>query len=286
MRLAFSTNAYAKRPLHDAVAELARMGYEGVEILADSPHLDPMSFHPRDVTALRRRLEACGIPAVNLNANTAHALHKAPPPQAMHFEPSLTHPDPGVRAARARYTVRALEIAADLGCPAVSITPGRRTSEPDGIQQDRLALALEPVLQRAESLKVCVGLEYEPGLVLENGPELAAFLERLPHPRLGANLDLGHAWVASDDLDALLPRLRGRIWNCHIEDIKDRVHDHLIPGEGNLDFAAVRRGLEAIGYAGFLTAELYPYADRPAYAAEKALAFLRERFGPAAAPTG
>jgi len=59
------------------------------------------------------------------------------------------------------------------------------------------------------------------------------------------------------------------------------VHYHLIPGEGNLDFDAVRKGLEGIGYEGFLTAELYPYADRPTYAAEKALAFLRERFGAA-----
>jgi sugar phosphate isomerase/epimerase len=276
---AFSTNAYTKRRLDEAVVDLARMGYEGVEILADTPHLVPTQAHPRDVSALRKVLEDCLIKPVNLNVNTAHTLLPDAPTVETHFEPSLTHPDPGVRRLRIRYTVRALEIAADLGCPAVSVTPGRRGSGPLARQRDRLKQGLEPILKRAEALGVRVGIEYEPGLVIERGEELVAFLEELPHPLLGANLDLGHAWVVSDDLSAVLPALKGRIWNCHIEDIQDRVHYHLIPGEGNLDFDALRKGLEGIGYDGFLTAELYPYSDRPTYAAERALAFLRERFG-------
>ena len=277
---AYSTNAYTKRRLEEAVVDLARMGYEGVEILADTPHLVPTTAHPRDVSALRKVLEDCRIAPVNLNVNTAHALLPGAPTAESHFEPSLTHPDPGVRRLRAGTTIRALEIASDLGCPAVSVTPGRRERDPLKRQRDRLKLALDPVLKRAEALGVRVGIEYEPGLVIERGEELVSFLEELPHPLLGANLDLGHAWVVSDDLTALLPALKGKIWNCHLEDIKDRVHAHLIPGEGNLDFDAVRKALEGIGYDGFLTAELYPYADRPTYAAEKALAFLRERFGP------
>ncbi len=278
-RFAFSTNAYTRRRLEEAVVELARMGYEGVELLADTPHLVPTRAHPRDVSALRKVLEDCRIRPVNLNVNTAHALLPQPPVPETHFEPSLTHPDPEVRRLRIRYTVRALEIAADLGCPAVSLTPGRRGRDPLKRQRDRFKQSLDDgILKRAEALGVRVGIEYEPDLVIERGEELVSFLGELPHPMLGANLDLGHAWVVSDDLSALLPALKGRIWNCHLEDIRDRVHVHLIPGEGNLDFETVRKGLEGIGYDGFLTAELYPYSDRPTYAAEKALSFLRERF--------
>lgn len=278
-RFAFSTNAYTKRSLQEAVWDIARIGYAGVEILADVPHLVPAKTSLRDVSALRKHLEACGIPAVNLNVNTAHALLSSPPSPADHFEPSLTNPDPEARKLRIGTTLRALEIAADLPCPSVSVTAGRRTPEAIQVQRDRLRMSLEPILKRADALGINVGIEYEPDLVIERGAELVSFLAELPHPRLGANLDLGHAWVVSDDLAVVIPALKGRIWNCHIEDIKDRVHYHLIPGEGNLDFAAVRKALEGIGYDGFLTAELYPYVDRPTYAAEKALGFLRERFG-------
>ncbi len=278
-RFAFSTNAYTKHPLEDALADLARIGYPAVEILADRPHLDPMKIHPAGVTALRRRLESYTLALSNLNANTAHALHSRTPVEALHFEPSFTSPEPESRRARIAYTLRALEVAADLACPAVSITTGRRSpDEPLPLQMDRLKRSLTPLLKRAEALGVRIGLEYEPGLVLERGLEQVELLREIPNPFLGANLDLGHAWVVEDDLSLVLPGLKGRIWNCHLEDIKNRVHAHLIPGEGDLAFDLVKKELEAIGYDSFLTAELYPYVDRPAYAAEKALAFLRERF--------
>ena len=38
MRLAFSTNAYVRYPLEEAIESIARLGYDGVEILADRPH--------------------------------------------------------------------------------------------------------------------------------------------------------------------------------------------------------------------------------------------------------
>jgi len=41
MRLAFSTNAYLKFSFTEAVARLARIGYAGVEIMADVPHAWP-----------------------------------------------------------------------------------------------------------------------------------------------------------------------------------------------------------------------------------------------------
>lgn len=280
-RFAFSSNAYTRRPLAEALTELARLGYAGAEILVDAPHLIPARTRPAEVAALRRVLEDCRLEVSNLNANTAHALHDTrgrPVPMEAHFEPSLTHPDAAIRRQRVAYTIRALEIAHDLGGPPVSVTTGRRTREPLAVQRERLKRTLDPVLDRAEALGVNVGIEYEPDLVIERGEDLISLIRELPHPRLGANLDLGHAWVVSDDLDAVCAGLKGRIWNCHLEDIKDRVHAHLVPGEGNLDFAAVRKALEGIGYAGFLTMELYPYADRPTYAAEKSIAFLRERF--------
>ena len=38
MHLAFSTNAYLKYPFTDAVTRLGKIGYSGIEIMADVPH--------------------------------------------------------------------------------------------------------------------------------------------------------------------------------------------------------------------------------------------------------
>jgi fructoselysine 3-epimerase len=41
MKLAFSTNAFTSYTLPESIAEIGRLGYQGVEILADVPHAFP-----------------------------------------------------------------------------------------------------------------------------------------------------------------------------------------------------------------------------------------------------
>jgi sugar phosphate isomerase/epimerase len=69
----------------------------------------------------------------------------------------------------------------------------------------------------------------------------------------------------------------------HLEDIAgSRVHHHLIPGEGAIDFASVLKALQEIQYNGWVTIELYPYTEDPDYAAKTA----RERILKIAEPLG
>ena len=41
MKLGYSTNAFVKYPLFDAIDLIAKLGFGGVEIMADRPHLSP-----------------------------------------------------------------------------------------------------------------------------------------------------------------------------------------------------------------------------------------------------
>jgi sugar phosphate isomerase/epimerase len=59
--------------------------------------------------------------------------------------------------------------------------------------------------------------------------------------------------------------------HIHLEDIAaTRVHAHLVPGEGAIDFKDVLRSIKKIGYTGWVTIELYPYVDDPDVAARMA----------------
>jgi len=61
-----------------------------------------------------------------------------------------------------------------------------------------------------------------------------------------------------------------------------RVHKHLIPGHGAIDFEATLAAIAATDYAGWITVELYPYIDSPDNAASAAhdyLATLGQRLG-------
>ena len=54
-----------------------------------------------------------------------------------------------------------------------------------------------------------------------------------------------------------------------------RVHPHLIPGEGVIDFASTLTALKDVGYDGWVTIELYPHKDDPDHAARTALSRIR-----------
>ena len=72
-------------------------------------------------------------------------------------------------------------------------------------------------------------------------------------------------------------RVAKYIRHFHLEDIAPtRVHQHLIPGDGAIDFDAVMRAIKGIGYDGWLTIELYPYVEDPDEAARRGLKRITE----------
>ena len=280
MKLAFSTNAYTRHPLDAALRGIKAAGFEGVEILADVPHAYPGAMDEGMTRAVRQVLEETGLAVSNINCNCTFGYWKDAPPEP-YFEPSLISPNPKHREDRLRLILRTLDFARDVGARNVSITSGRCLG---GMPPDKAARqfaeSIKPVLERAGRNGVDVGIECEPGLYLEYIAELREWIDRLGHPRFGANLDIGHSVVIGESIPEVVEMLRGRIWNLHVEDLPGRKHYHMIPGEGTgVDWAALRKSLRDINYDRFLTVELYTHTEKPQEAAEKSFAFLSRTFG-------
>jgi sugar phosphate isomerase/epimerase len=61
----------------------------------------------------------------------------------------------------------------------------------------------------------------------------------------------------------------------HIEDMRAGVHEHLMFGEGEIDFPPVLRALAEVGYAGGIHVELSRHSHMAPTAARQAFAFLQ-----------
>jgi sugar phosphate isomerase/epimerase len=279
MKLAFSTNAYTRFSLVEALRGIKAAGFAGVEILADVPHAYPERLDDQTVTEIRRELDRLGLAVSNVNANCTFGYWRHAPPEP-YFEPSLISPVEQYRKDRTRLILRTLEFAKAVGARNVSITSGRMLGGmPPDAASKQFSESIRPVLDRADQLGIDVGIECEPGLFLEWAQELRDWIDRLKHPRFGANLDIGHSQVMGEPIEGTVKLLGDRIWNLHVEDIPGRKHYHMIPGEGTLDWEALKRGLEGVGYQRFLTVELYTHTANPQEAAEKSCAFLSRVFG-------
>ncbi|MCA9526080.1 MAG: sugar phosphate isomerase/epimerase [Myxococcales bacterium] len=273
MRLAYSTNGFAEVDLPTAIRRIGAHGYAGVELLADRPHWLPGHGLP-ELRGVKRALGDAGLAVSNINANTAMALWPAWVPETL-FEPSLSNHDASIRARRMDYTRAALDLAAAVGAPCLSVTSGRTEGAiPPGEGHRIFAESLAILAEEAAARGVRLGVEYEPGLLVETAAELRAIIDAVDHPSLGANLDLGHAICAGEDPVESIGLLAGRIWNVHLEDIAAKKHFHLIPGEGDVDFHRLLRALHASGYGGFVTVELYTCSHRADEACTRALAHL------------
>jgi sugar phosphate isomerase/epimerase len=279
MKLAFSTNAFTRFGLLDAIDAIKDAGYAGVEILADVPHAYPDQIDAKLTADVVKKLQSTGLAISNINCNCSFGYWKDAPPEP-YFEPGLVSPNQKHRADRARLILKSLDFARDIGARNISITSGRMLGGmPPEKSAEQFIEGIKPILDRADKLGVDVGIECEPGLFIEWTEELHAWINRLGHPRFGANLDIGHSQVLGESIPSAIRLLAGRIWNLHVEDIPGRKHYHMIPGEGSLDWIGVRDALWDTKYDRFASVELYTHTADPHGAARKSFQFLSKLFG-------
>ena len=90
------------------------------------------------------------------------------------------------------------------------------------------------------------------------------------------NCDIGHLFCVGDDPAEVIRNHAQHIAHVHLEDIgKNRVHQHLTPGKGVIDFEAIFDALDSIHYGGQVTVELYPYETTAAGVARRAWKHLK-----------
>jgi sugar phosphate isomerase/epimerase len=128
----------------------------------------------------------------------------------------------------------------------------------------------------AEEEDIKVLIEPEPGLLIENSRQFKNFMTKIINTNyIRLNFDIGHFYCVNEDPAKVVYELSDYIEHFHLADIAHtRIHNHLIPGKGSIDFRSVFDAIDDIGYRGFVTVELYPYQDDPIYAAKEAYNYL------------
>ncbi|MGE3808152.1 MAG: sugar phosphate isomerase/epimerase family protein [Gemmataceae bacterium] len=276
MQLAFSTNAYLKFSFQEAVNRLGKIGYAGVEIMADVPHAWPAYLLDEQKQAIRDGLARNKLKISNVNAFMMNAINDR---RQRYWHPSWIEPDENYRHIRIDHTMRALSLARELGAPNITTEPGGPVPAGESWQKylKLFVEMLKPVIEHAEKEQVPLLIEPEPGLLVETADQAEELMKHLPSPMVGLNFDIGHSYCVSDDPADTIRRLARHIKHVHLEDIAaTRVHHHLVPGEGAIDFKAAIQALRDIKYDGWVTIELYPYVDDPDQAARTA----REQIAP------
>jgi len=176
MIFGYSTNAFVKFSLVESLEKIAGLGFRGVEIMGDRPHLYPPDFEPTDINRLKATLEKHHLKVINLNSFTLFAVGDT-------YLPSWIEPDKERRDIRIQHTLDCLKVAHELGCKNISIPPGGPLENMSrNAAMSLFYQGLEQVIPLAEQLGVNILVEPEPDLLMENTAEFKSFIKSRRRP--------------------------------------------------------------------------------------------------------
>lgn len=239
------------------IADIAAMGYDGVELAIRDPMLV-------DLDALEALTREHGLRVPAIGTGQAWGEEKL----------SFTDPDLSVRRAAVERIKSHIPLAARFN--AVIIIGLVRGIIKPGITHEQgmawVCEALQECSTAAKPFGVRLALEpinrYETTLV-NSVAQGMALIDRVGADNFGLLLDTFHMNIEEPDILQSISTCGDRIFHFHVAD-----SNRWYPGAGHLDFSGILSRLQSTGYDGFVSGEFMPLPD-PLTAARENIARLR-----------
>lgn len=270
MILGYNTNGFAHHRLDDALAIVAELGYGGVAFTPDANHLGLPDEGDESILFFRERLRKLGLACV-LETGSRFLLD----PRAKH-QPTLVSPNPDDRDRRLTFLYKHVALAVALDVDVVSLWSGTPTDAATfDATMDRLVEAIQPLVEDAANSQIRLAFEPEPGMFIDTMDKFAELHAKVNHPYFGLTLDVGHLVCTGElPIGDQIRKWQKWLWNVHLDDMKPGVHDHLMFGEGTVDFADVFAALRAIDFKGIASVELSRHSYDAVNVARRSKVFL------------
>lgn len=274
MNISISSFVYLNYPLHEAIKRIAEFGYQGVEIWGGRPHAYRQDLSGREIEALKGLIEEEGLDVSGFI------------PAQFGYPTNLCIANEQVRQDSIAYLQEEIRVAATFGAPLVSLCPGHRVygqSKEDGWERlkDSIRTLSASAVQQGVRLAIEPADRYETDVV-QTTDDVLRLLQELELENVGVVLDTGHAYVVGEELSQVVRELGEVLFHIHIDDNHGQRDEHLIPGDGEIDFLPFLEALEGVGYSGYLVAELgFGYTIDPDQAVQDTMERLRGLIGKA-----
>jgi sugar phosphate isomerase/epimerase len=244
VKIAYGNYGMPNMPYPAMLRAVAAIGYDGLELCVGPGYpTSPDQLNAAQRRDLRRRaldhgleidtLMAVGIPVYEPDQK-AHELH--------------------LEQLRSIFSLAA---ALDLELPVLTSTLGGRI---DDWTQAR-ALLVDRVGDWAAVAAECGAIfaaEAHVGGLVHAPDRMLWLLEAVNLPSLKLNFDYSHFELIDIPLAQALDQLISYAVGVHVKDVRGRypAFTFLLPGEGELDYAAYIRKMTSAGYEGYITVEI------------------------------
>ena len=256
MKFGFRTGGFSEWKVEDVLKELAGIGFDGAELCLEPADMRPENFSRDKANDLRKFVGKIGLEIASVSY----------------------HADFEQLDQRITNTFKSIDITNWLGADVLIINSERLDESKKEEQWNDLVIRLKQLTTHADNLGVNVAIEPEPLQIIGDTDDMILMMEAVDSPNLRVNLDVGHAYITDPNLTESIKKLGSTIIHAHIEDIKDKIHNHLELGQGDINFAEMHSAFMEIGYEGYYVVDLFRLGDDPVGVASRTIQALRERF--------
>jgi len=248
-RIGFRLSGFKGCDLDSTLKLLAECGYSAVELCLEHPQVNPSNPNFIGLNSLKQALKKYRLAASSVSFHGKNELWDL----------------------KENYCKAGISLASELEVN-LFIT-GSQTS--GGLRNfSRMCDFSNDMINFAGKSGVTLALEPEPGTIIHDTAAALKLMNALQSEDLMLNLDIGHAYLTEKDLIQDILQWDGRIVHTHIEDIKKPEHQHLLPGDGEIDFMQVFRAFEFINYKGYYIIDLFDFSEQADKIARQALPLL------------
>ncbi|MFM8413804.1 MAG: sugar phosphate isomerase/epimerase family protein [Planctomycetota bacterium] len=266
VRYAICNETFGDMPLARACDLAAECGYSGLE-------LAPFTLAPlvTDISAakrgeIRRTIARAGLECVGLHWLLAHT-------EGFH----VAHPDAEVRRRTVEYLAESARLCRDLGGRVLVFGSPQRRSLLPGVTLDQalghireVFTRLVPALETTDTVVALEPLAPTETDVLTTAAETCRMLEAIGSPHVRLLLDV----KAMSSEPTPTPEIirTSAPWLEHFHANDENLQG---PGFGAVDFRPIFRALDEIGYAGWVSVEVFDYAPGSERLARESIAYMR-----------
>jgi sugar phosphate isomerase/epimerase len=255
--------------IETAMKYAAGLGYDGIELapftLARTVNeISPARRREIRGAAARLGIEICGLHWLLARTEGLH----------------LSHPDNAVRDRTGKYLCDLVDCCADLGGKVLVLGSPQQRNVLSGMTPEQAwklaAATVTNAVRRAEERAVVLCLEpLAPAETnfINSAAEAIRFAQQFDSPAMQIVLDVKAMGAEAGPVPKIIRQSWPHFAHFHANDSNLKG-----PGFGSVDFRPIAAALKEVGYAGYVSVEVFQFEEGPETIATQSLEYLRKVF--------
>lgn len=220
IKLSYSTFGLTDLSYLNAIEEVDKAGYPGIELSFHRDQFNPFNITDDDIASVKNKLQSLQVEA----ACVATASHFFTPSRP--HEPSLMSPDMAGRKRRINLVKRGIDFARKLDVPLVTFGSGFIRDEhiltPSANPQELLVDSIHRCLKEIrDDEDITLLIEPEPGMFIETVEQGMSLVDEVNSPKFRLHLDMCHMYCSEKDYIAALGKAAPYTRFLHVSDAQE-----------------------------------------------------------------